>query len=334
MLCKMTNEALIKIRVDMVSDRPEAATNYQLQGTDGVYESSRGGPGDCDKIWLRALDPKATWYSVSDLLERGELLDYLPEVWRSPSRQTREAGHGGGDYFVIADFMRAVKGESETSLGIHEAMDMTLPGLISQQSIAQGGAWLPVPDSRSWLCDAPQGQLQMVWPEHRLSSPPTPAVGDEYELRQYRSSDRDAYLHLMQRAGFRNWDETMLRSMLPTVLPGGFLVVEHTPTGRVVATAMATHNRSGDYPARGAVDWVAADPEHSGRGLGLAVTAACVKRLVHAGYTSIFLETDDDRLPALKIYLKLGFEPRLISAQHKERWEKVFAALCCRSLWE
>ena len=31
-----------------------------------------------------------------------------------------------------------------------EALDMTLPGLISQQSIQQDGAWLPVPDSRTW----------------------------------------------------------------------------------------------------------------------------------------------------------------------------------------
>jgi len=29
-------------------------------------------------------------------------------------------------------------------------MDMTLPGLISQDSIRAGGVWLDVPDSRAW----------------------------------------------------------------------------------------------------------------------------------------------------------------------------------------
>jgi hypothetical protein len=29
-------------------------------------------------------------------------------------------------------------------------MDMTLPGLISQASIAAAGTWLDVPDSRNW----------------------------------------------------------------------------------------------------------------------------------------------------------------------------------------
>jgi len=27
---------------------------------------------------------------------------------------------------------------------------MTLPGLLSQKSIAEGGRWLDVPDSRAW----------------------------------------------------------------------------------------------------------------------------------------------------------------------------------------
>ena len=46
MLCKTAKGALIKIRVDMLSDRPHAMNNHQLQGTDGAYESGRGGPGD------------------------------------------------------------------------------------------------------------------------------------------------------------------------------------------------------------------------------------------------------------------------------------------------
>lgn len=35
-------------------------------------------------------------------------------------------------------------------IGIHEAMDMTLPGLVSQQSIRENGQWLDGPDSRNW----------------------------------------------------------------------------------------------------------------------------------------------------------------------------------------
>jgi len=50
----------------------------------------------------------------------------------------------------LLDFLNAITGRAPCPIGIHEAMDMTLPGLVSQQSIAEGGRWLPVPDSREW----------------------------------------------------------------------------------------------------------------------------------------------------------------------------------------
>jgi len=54
------------------------------------------------------------------------------------------------DYFEILDFVNAITGKCPAPIGIDEAMDMSLPGLVSQQSIQQGGRWLPVPDSREW----------------------------------------------------------------------------------------------------------------------------------------------------------------------------------------
>ena len=39
---------------------------------------------------------------------------------------------------------------SGPAIGIDLALDMTLPGLVSQQSIAQGSTWVAVPDSRNW----------------------------------------------------------------------------------------------------------------------------------------------------------------------------------------
>jgi predicted dehydrogenase len=145
MLCKTEKGALIKIRVDMVSDRPHAMTNHQLQGTDGVYESTRGGPWDRGKIWLRALSEDIEWRDIGSVPD-----EYLPEVWRDPPEEALQAGHGGGDYFEVLDFVNAIHGKAPCPVGIHEAMDMTLPGLVSQQSIAEEGRWLPVPDSRDW----------------------------------------------------------------------------------------------------------------------------------------------------------------------------------------
>lgn len=145
MLGQMRSGGLVKIRVDMLSDRPHAMTNYQLQGTDGAYESARA-PGEKNRIWLRSRNPEPkAWEDLEEVAE-----EFLPSMWKEHADAARKAGHGGGDYFEIFDFVAAIRGEAPPPVGIHEAMDMTVPGLVSQQSILDGGSWLEVPDSREW----------------------------------------------------------------------------------------------------------------------------------------------------------------------------------------
>ena len=145
MLAKTAKGGLIKIRVDMLSNRPHAMTNYALQGTTGCYESARNRL-EPNKIWLDELCPDSnTWIDLNDLEH-----DYLPEMWRNPPEAALKAGHGGGDYFEVLDFVNSIVDGTPCPIGIHEAMDMTLPGLVSQASIRRGGAWLDVPDSRAW----------------------------------------------------------------------------------------------------------------------------------------------------------------------------------------
>ena len=152
MLCKTVKGALIKIRVDMISDRPHAMTNYQLQGTDGCYESSRSGLVNDGKIWFRELSSKVEWHNVDELTTVDRLVkEYLPNIWVSPPEAAVNAGHGGGDYFEVLDWINSIRGEIKCPIGIHEAMDMTLPGLVSQESIRRNGQWLSVPDSRMWI---------------------------------------------------------------------------------------------------------------------------------------------------------------------------------------
>ena len=146
MLCQMRSGGLVKIRVDMLSDRPHAMTNYQIQGTQGAYESARA-DGEKDRIWLsgRCEDPNG-WVDLETLAD-----EFLPAFWKQSEAQAAQAGHGGGDFFEILDFVNAIEGVRPCPIGIHEAMDMSLPGLCSQESIRSGGKWIQVPDSRTWI---------------------------------------------------------------------------------------------------------------------------------------------------------------------------------------
>lgn len=144
MMCRLTWGGLAQIRVDMLSERPHSTTvRFALQGTQGCYESEDGFRGAA-KIWLRCRSAKPQWEPLEDLEE------YLPEYWKHPPEAAVQAGHGGGDYWEVQDFVEAIIEGEEPAIGIDQAMDMTLPGLASQQSIAQGGAWVAVPNSRNW----------------------------------------------------------------------------------------------------------------------------------------------------------------------------------------
>ena len=145
MMCRLTGGALVSIRVDMLSDRPHNMGHHVLQGTDGSFESTDGFRG-VPKIWLRSRSEQPQWEPLEDLEE-----EFLPDFWRTPPAEALAAGHGGGDYWEVQDFVSAILEDREPPIGIDAAMDMTLPGLVSQESIAQGSTWAAVPDSRNWV---------------------------------------------------------------------------------------------------------------------------------------------------------------------------------------
>jgi hypothetical protein len=129
----------------MLSERPHSMTNYQIQGTDGCFESARA-KGEPDRIWLRSRNKgKDIWTDLRELEE-----EFLPKSWREHGAAAKAAGHGGGDFFEIMDFVDACLGLRPPAIDIDLAMDMTLPGLASQQSIREGSSWVDVPNSRDW----------------------------------------------------------------------------------------------------------------------------------------------------------------------------------------
>ena len=64
-------------------------------------------------------------------------------------------------------------------------------------------------------------------------------------------------------------------------------------------------------------------PESRGLGAGRLICLAALHALSARGYKTAVLSTDDERIPAIKLYLSLGFEPIYTHESHKERWEKV-----------
>ena len=143
MICKTTRGGLVEIRVDMLSDRPALGQYYSLQGTKGCYEAARG-LGDQPKIWLAEHSDQIAWQSLSDFEEQ-----YMPEIWRNPSMEALQAGHGGGDYLEVREFVDSIINDTKSPIDIYESLDMTVPGLVSEVSINRDSIPVEVPDFRS-----------------------------------------------------------------------------------------------------------------------------------------------------------------------------------------
>jgi mycothiol synthase len=167
----------------------------------------------------------------------------------------------------------------------------------------------------------------MVWPEHRLNDPPVVRVPPGYSLRTYEPGDEPAFYRVMALAGWPGWDDDKLRPWMARIPPGGWFMAVHDQSRGIAATAMALHDHSDLHPFGGELGWLAGDPAHAGKGLGMAVCAAVTARLIAAGYRDIHLYTEHWRLAALKTYLRLGYVPFFYLPDMPERWRAVCAQL-------
>jgi len=170
-------------------------------------------------------------------------------------------------------------------------------------------------------------QLQMMWPEHLLNALPAVQLPPGYTLRTYQQGDELRFYKVMELSGWPGWNDEVLQPWLPRILPEGWFMAIHEESGEIVATAMAL--RSEVYPSGGELGWLAGDPAHAGKGLGMAVSVAVTARFIEAGCRPIHLYTEGYRLPALKTYLKLGCIPFLYTPEMPERWR----AICAQLQW-
>ncbi len=128
---------LIRMRLDLLSNRPEIYNYYSIQGTGGAYESGRGF-GDKPRLYLEGVNRRDHWQTLEEAAG-----DLLPARYANPPKGT---GHWGSDAWPLLDFLDAIQNGTKPPLDVYAALNMTLPGIISEASIAAGGSWIAVPD--------------------------------------------------------------------------------------------------------------------------------------------------------------------------------------------
>lgn len=95
--------------------------------------------------------------------------------------------------------------------------------------------------------------------------------------------------------------------------------------GIPIATASAVEHH--DHPGEGWFRMVGVHADGQGMGAGRMIALAALHALRARGYTSALLSTDDWRIPAISLYLSLGFEPLYTHESHSQRWREVFKVM-------
>lgn len=155
---------------------------------------------------------------------------------------------------------------------------------------------------------------------HSLPSVILPAG---YNLWTLRNSSEEDWIEALNATGqLGKWDRNQAKQWLESerhaIKEGTFIIYAD---GTPVATACAIPPTSTEK--RPEFGWVSASPAHQGKGLGYQVSLAVLHFIKECGFPETFLHTDDWRLPAIKTYLKLGFEPDITHETHPERWKTI-----------
>ena len=109
---------------------------FRLQGSRGIYE------GGQDRTYLEGVSP------TPDTPEpfAPYLAKYAHPLWKRLEEQAkRNGGHGGCDYIVMHEFVRAVRSRTPPQ-DVYDAVTWSAIVPLSAESVARHGATVPFPD--------------------------------------------------------------------------------------------------------------------------------------------------------------------------------------------
>ena len=165
------------------------------------------------------------------------------------------------------------------------------------------------------------GNLPQLFMRHPdITSLPPLSLPEGFELHSHAEGMDPVWETLIEEAfgSHFSFDEFIRKG-------GGYkpeYVLYISKDGKDIATTTAIE--ASKFPGEGWFRMVATSPQARGLGAGRLVTLAALHSLAARGFKSAMLSTDDERIPAIRLYLSLGFEPFYSHESHKERWEKVF----------
>jgi hypothetical protein len=109
-----------------------------------VVESSRIA-SEPSQIWLKdngqSID-EAKWQPLQNYKH------YLPQRYQAATEEQMKAGHGGGDFFIVEDFVRSIREGTPSPIDVYTACEWTAVALLSELSITNKSRQMDMPHFR------------------------------------------------------------------------------------------------------------------------------------------------------------------------------------------
>lgn len=148
-LISCANGQTIILSHDCTLPRPYSRRNV-VRGTKGCWYED----GHMMYIEGETPQPEHHWTHVGESDER-LLKEYRHPLWKAYDAFGQRGGHDGMDYLVLRAFIEAIQNHTPVPIDVYDTAALMCVTPLSEQSIAMGGAPVPVPDftSGGWVFD-------------------------------------------------------------------------------------------------------------------------------------------------------------------------------------
>lgn len=167
---------------------------------------------------------------------------------------------------------------------------------------------------------------QLALEHDHLDQVAPPQIHKGYHMRALEEGDVEGLAELYERCnlswGTAGETQSGIRNQLSSK-PHRVVIVEYQK--RVVASG--TVDQDERDASTSVMHLIGVLPEYRGKNLGRAVSEQVMRVAHQEGFNRQRLTTDDDRLAAISLYLRLGFRPLFLHASHPPRWRRIFKKL-------
>ncbi|MCX5661251.1 MAG: Gfo/Idh/MocA family oxidoreductase [Planctomycetota bacterium] len=130
---------VIHLRFDATSARPHHMACHELQGVRACFRTQVD-PAQPPMVWIDGLSPGTNpptkknpghmqWQNLYDHAKK-----YEHPRWMKHMETANKAGHGGGDFFELEDFVDAIEGKAPSPIDVYDALSWSSIVWLSQES--------------------------------------------------------------------------------------------------------------------------------------------------------------------------------------------------------